>query len=401
MKYRDLHIQTQREAPNNARSEGHAFLVRAGYVTREGGILPLGETCISRLRKLAEKDPASFFSRLSLPILNTAEETVFPITTGPIEIIHCPACGYTARAELALFRKPILLNEAPLPLEKVSTPDCSTIESLARFLGIPAERTAKAMMFTRASDGRFVFVVLRGDMTLSEAKLTRAVGPVRLATSEEIEQAGATAGYASPVGLKGALIVADDLIPRCSNLVAGANEAGYHLLNTNHGRDYQAGQVADLARASEGDPCPNCDQPLSHINADVLKQGDELLAEGILLALAEVHHDPKGLTLPAGAAPFDVYLMHVPGKELDTRAKVAEIYDMLKAADIPVLFDDRDERAGVKFNDADLIGLPSRAVVGEKHLTSGMIELKPRTGSETQILPIANLIETLRNLTYL
>jgi len=397
MKFRELHIQTQREAPNNARTEGFAFLVRAGYMTREGSLLPLGEQSLNRLKKLAETDRASFFIRLSLPILKADREIFFSISTGSIQVIHCASCGYTARRELAAFRKPVPVTEEPRPLEKVSTPDCNTIESLANFLGISKEKTAKAMLFTRAADGKFVFVVMRGDMTLSEAKLANAIGEVRLATLEEIDNSGAVAGYASPVGLKAALIVADDLIPRSTNLVAGANETGYHLLNTNYGRDYQADLLADLALAGEGDACPNCGEPLTLLNTDELETQAGIQFEKVLRALAEVHHDEKGLTLPSPAAPFEVYLMHVPGKELDTRAKAAQIHGILEEAGVSVLFDDRDERAGVKFNDADLIGCPLRVTAGEKNLVNGMMELKPRTSKETQLLPVNELIEVIKN----
>jgi prolyl-tRNA synthetase len=179
------------------------------------------------------------------------------------------------------------------------------------------------------------------------------------------------AGYASPIGLKEALIVVDDLIPPSQNLVAGANEAGYHLRNTNYGRDYSAEIVEDLVQAKAGDPCPHCTNQLLVMAAVSLATRKTYDVENILLALAETHHDPKGLTLPHPAAPFDVYLMHVPGKELDTRAKAEEVSNILQSAGISVLFDDRDERAGVKFNDADLIGCPIRVTIGEKGLKEG------------------------------
>ena len=180
------------------------------------------------------------------------------MSTGDIEIIHCESCKYTERIELAKFKKTALAGEEQLPIEKVLTPDCSTIETLANFLNLPKEKTAKALMYTRTADNQFVFVVVRGDMNLSEAKLRNVIGEFHLATPEEIIQAGATAGYASPVGLMGALIVVDDLIPQSSNLAAGANEAGYHLLNTNCGRDYSPEIIADLVQAKSGDPCEQC-----------------------------------------------------------------------------------------------------------------------------------------------
>src|SRR5215208_6522438 len=231
MKYRDLHIQTQREAPNNARTEGFSLLVRAGYLTREHVPTQLGEHTLNHLRSLA--DNPSFLETLALPTIGSDTETFFPISSGPIEVAHCPACKYTERIELARFAKSPLPQEEELPLEKVWTPDCHTIEALATFLNVPKEKTAKALMYTRMTDNKFVFVVVRGDMQLSQAKLKLHVGDIRPARAEEIERTAAAPGYASPVGLKDALIVVDDFIPQSQNLVAGANESEHHLKNTN------------------------------------------------------------------------------------------------------------------------------------------------------------------------
>jgi prolyl-tRNA synthetase len=388
MKYRDLNIQTQREAPNNARTEGFAFLVRAGYLTRENLPTQLGAHVLEHLRELS--NDAAFLARLALPTIGNDDGTFFPIASGSMEVVHCSECKYTERLELARFAKQSL-HESPLSMEKVLTPDCHTIEALANFLGVPKEKTAKALMYTRLTDNRFVFAVIRGDMQLSEAKLKQQVGEVRPATTEEIEASGAAAGYASPIGLKEALIVVDDLIPQSPNLVAGANETGYHLKNTNYGRDYSAEIVADLVQAVAGDACLNCGSPLSVSSAIELATRSTYNFENILLALAEAHHDPRGLTLPHPAAPFDVYLMHVPGKELDTRAQAEEIYGSLQSAGVSVLFDDRDERAGVKFNDADLIGCPIRITAGEKALKEGMVELKPRKEKDNRLIRLASL----------
>ena len=389
MKYRDLNIQTQREAPNNARTEGFAFLVRAGYLTRENIPTHVGEHARNHLHDLSTD--SSFFSLLSLQTIGNDNAAFFPIVSGPIEVAHCAACKYTERLELAHFKKTALLQEDQLPLEKVLTPDCHTIEALANFLGVPKEKTAKALMYTRLRDNQFIFVVVRGDMQLSEAKLKQQVGDIRAATTEEIEGSGAAAGYASPVGLKETLIVVDDLIPQSQNLVAGANETGYHLKNTNYGRDYTGDIIADVVQANAGDACINCDNPLSVISAMSLATRNGFDFANIMLALADEHHDPKGLTLPHPAAPFDVYLIHVPGKELDTRAKAEEIHNTLQSAGISVLFDDRDERAGVKFNDADLIGCPIRTTVGEKALKEGMVELKPRKEKDNRLISLTSL----------
>ena len=389
MKYHDLQIQTQREAPNNARTEGFSFLVRAGYLTRENIPTKLGEYAINHLRDVASN------AVQSLPTIGNDHETFFAIPTGDVELAHCPNCRYTERLELARYAKIVGADrDPPLPMEKIYTPDCNTIESLANFLNIPKEKTAKALMYMRVSDNKFIFVVVRGDMQASETKLKQYVGDVRAATFEEIENSGAVAGYASAIGLKDVLIVVDDLIPQSPNLVAGANEAGYHLLHTNYGRDYSAEIIADLIQAKAGDGCVMCGTPLSVLSA--IRLNDNF--ENILLALAETHHDAKGLTLPHPTAPFDVYLMYVPGRELDTRAKAYEIYAELKNAGISVLFDDRDERAGVKFNDADLIGCPIRVTVGERGLKEGMVELKPRKEKENRLVPIDEIFEKINTI---
>jgi prolyl-tRNA synthetase len=398
MRYHDLKIETLRQVPSNSRTEGFAFLVRAGYMTRAGDPTLLGEQALSRLEELA-KASSDLFVELGLPVFRSEEsEVYFLIPTGEVEILRCPACQYADRRETARFKKQALPTEAALPIEKVATPDCNTIESLAGFLGIPKEKTAKALMFTRPSDGKFIFVAVRGDMQLSEEKLKKVVGDVRAATAEEIARSGAVAGYASPIGLKNSLIVVDDLIPQSYNLVAGANESGYHLKNTNYGRDYKAKVAADIVIANAGYPCPNCGAGLIAEQAEVLFDRSGFWFEDILDALAEVHHDDKGLTLPASAAPFDVYLMQLPGKGTNTRASAEELYTVLQFSNITVLFDDRAERAGVKFNDADLIGCPIRLTVGEKNLKEGMVELKLRNGTENQLVPPGDIAHTIRSL---
>jgi prolyl-tRNA synthetase len=398
MKYQNLQIQTQREFPNNARTPGFGWLVRAGYLTRENEVLPLGKQVIAKLEKLSKEIP--FFFLIELPFIDNANETFFKTPTGSEEVFYCKNCGYLARKEIAKVRKTPYSEENQLPAIKIETPETSTIESLANFLNIPKEKTAKALMYTRISDNQFVFVVVRGDMQLSEAKLKSLAGDVHAATAEEIFKSGAVAGYASPVGLnaKRALIIVDDLIPQSPNLAAGANEAGFHLLNTNCGRDYIPAIIEDVTLAKEGDPCFMCGKALAIHRAEILVDKDEFYFENILLALAETHHDDKGLTFPKSAVPFDVYLMHIAGKQLDTRKKAEEIYNNLQTAGVSVLFDDRDERAGVKFNDADLIGCPIRVTVGEKALQNGMVELKLRKEKENQAILLEDLIPHLNKV---
>ena len=394
MKYTELKIQTQRDAPNNARTEGFAFLVRAGYITRENELLPLGQAAVTRLQKLSSNP--DFLTALEIPHHKNEDSSVFfLLSSGNNQIAHCKSGDYTEHLEMAAFQKVPFSQEEPLPLEKVSTPDCNTIEALANLLDIPKEKTAKALMYTRVADGNFLFIVVRGDMQMSEAKLRKLFDDVRPATADEIANSGAVAGYASPIGLKDGVIVLDNLIPYSINLAAGANEVGYHYTNTNFGRDYMAEIIQDLVLVREGDPCIKCGEPLSLVNSIILSEKEEFDFKNILLAIAEIHHNDKGLTIPLSAAPFDVYLMHVPGKTMDTRAKAEEIYNQLQSADISVLFDDRNERAGVKFNDADLIGCPIRITVGEKALQNGMVELKNRKSDTGKTLSLEEILSVV------
>jgi prolyl-tRNA synthetase len=193
-----------------------------------------------------------------------------------------------------------------------------------------------------------------------------------------------------------AKIIVDDLVPQSANLVAGANEVGYHLLNTNYGRDYVAETVADLTQAAPGDPCVRCASALSATRGWILASEAGFDPEKILLALAESHHDDKGLSLPTPVAPFDIYLMHVPGKTMDTLPAAEDLYAKLQAAGISVLFDDRNDRAGVKFNDADLVGCPIRITVGERGLQNGMVEVKRRSGGEVEQVALGVVAETVK-----
>lgn len=395
-------IQTLREAPSNARTEGFAWLVRAGYLTRESEVTALGQRVISRLQErfAAGEEPAGLFRRLELPVIETEHgDFFFAIPTGREKVMQCPGCGYAARQDLARFAKEPPPGEEPLLLEKVYTPDCHTIEALAGFLNIPTRKTAKAILLTRKSDGKFIFVVVRGDMQLSEAKLAWHIGEFRAANYEEITAACASAGFASPVGLSDSLIVVDDLIPKSPNLVAGANEEGYHLLNVNYGRDYIAGTIADLVEAGPGDPCPNCGGELELFKADLIAgtRDGGLVVQPVemLQALAETHHDVNGLTLPAAAAPYDAYLLAIPGKSLDTLPAAQDMYEKLQAAGFSVLYDDREARAGVKFNDADLVGLPVRITVGERALQAGKVEVKPRTAKDLELVDKDEVLDYL------
>ncbi len=354
-----------------------------------------------------------------------AHHWLFP-WDGDQAYVCCAGCGYAAAQEVARIAKPRPEPEPPMPMVDVATPDCKTIAELAAFLGIPESRTAKAVFlmagFPEGPD-RFVFAVVRGDTALNETKLKKALGAVTLgfATEAEIRLAGAEPGYGSPVGLQDVTVAVDELAALSPNLVAGANRPGYHTRNVNLGRDYRATLVADIALAGAGSGCPVCGQPLAlahGVELASLRQWDERLSraaeatfldrEGrgqplllgsyrlhldrLLAATVEQHRDAQGLRWPPAIAPFAVYLMTVGKATPEVTAATEQLYQELEASSVAVLYDDRDERAGVKFNDADLIGIPWRIAVGERGLKAGTVEVKRRGGDAVAAVAVAEVV---------
>lgn len=354
-----------------------------------------------------------------------AHEFMYLTPIGEDTLIICDECGYTANRQIAIFKKPVPAEEKPKPIEKIATPEMTTIEELAKFLGVPASKTAKAVFrIATVSEERedvekFVFAVVRGDMDVNETKLTNALQAksLRPAQEDEIRAVGAIPGYASPIGIKKAIVIVDDLVPDSANLVAGANEEGYHMLNVNYGRDYQADVVEDIAVAEDGYACPDCGAAMRSSKGvevgNIFKLGarysesmgctfsdkdgqDKPVIMGsygigvgrLLACVAEEYHDEQGLAWPITVAPYHVYLVALQGGE----EAAEQLYVDLQSANIEVLYDDRDERAGVKFNDADLIGIPIRLTVSKRSLKAGGIELKLRPSSERSVIPQDEII---------
>ncbi len=372
----------------------------------------------------------NIFHRCGLPVVavrsdvgmmggKTAHEFMYLTPIGEDTILICDECGYTANRQIARFQKPTPVEEKPRPIEKVATPGVTTIEGLAKFLDIPTSRTAKAVFriatITEEQEDveKFVFAVVRGDMDVNETKLANIVKAksLRPAEEEEIRATGASPGYASPIGIEGAIVVVDDLIPQSPNLVAGANDEGYHLLNVNYGRDYQANIVADIAAAEDGYACPECGAAMHASRGvevgNIFKLGtryseamgctfsdrdgrDKPVVMGsygigvgrLLASVAEEYHDEYGLIWPITVAPYHVHIVALQGGE----ETAGHLYTDLQAAQVEVLYDDRDERAGVKFNDADLIGIPIRLTVSKRSLDKGGVELKLRHSPERTII---------------
>ncbi len=388
----------------------------------------------------------NIFHRFGLPVIavrsdvgmmggKLAHEYMYLTPIGEDTLLLCDACGYAANRQIARFKKAAAAPETPQPAQKVATPDSKTIEDLANLLSVPKAKTAKAVFQMAAIPQgkelveRFVFAVVRGDMEVNETKLANAIGAqeLRPATEAEIIAVGAVPGYASPVGLKGALVVVDDAIPASPNLVAGANEDGYHLLNVNYGRDYSADIVTDIAAAQDGDGCPNCGGALHSVRgvevgnifklgtrySDAMgcmyldKDGQEkpviMGSYGIgsgrsLACVAEDHHDEMGLIWPITVAPYHVHLVTLGGREgSEVQVAADQLYQELWAAGVEVLYDDRDESPGVKFNDADLIGLPIRLTVSERALKQDSVEFKRRDSQEKALIPRWEIIARVKD----
>jgi prolyl-tRNA synthetase len=354
-------------------------------------------------------------------VLNPAGEDV---------LVLCESCGYAANRQVAHIELPPPPAEEPGPLEEVATPGTTTIASLAGFLGVPATRTAKAGFFV-TGDGRLVTTVIRGDLEVNETKLANAVGAstgLRPATVEEIRAAGMEPGYGSPVGAHDTVIVVDELVTRSPNLVAGANREGFHYRNANAGRDYTADVVADISNAQEGDPCPTCGKPVILRNGievgNIFKLGTKFtdaagatyLGEdgrehpivmgsyGIgvgrnVACVVEDHHDEKGIVWPEEVAPFAAHLVAI-GANRDPQ--VAEVAERLHAAGEAagywrnILYDDRDESPGVKFTDAELLGMPWILTVSPRSLAAGGVEVTNRATGERSSRSIEDVEALIR-----
>ncbi len=362
-----------------------------------------------------------------------AHEYMYLTPIGEDSLLFCDACGYSANRQVAAMRKPLPEPEEALPLEQVATPGTTSIEELAAFLNIPAAKTAKAVFFmgvfpteNGAREG-LIFTVVRGDMEVNETKVANMAkaAELRPATDEEIRASGAVPGYASPVGLKGVKVIVDDLVAQSPNLVAGANLVGYHLRNVNYLRDYSADLVADIAAVRDGDTCPQCGAPMrlargvevgnifklgtrysDALHCTFLDENGSCLAVimgsygigvGRLLAcVAEEHHDERGLMWPAAIAPYPVHMVVLPGRQVDTAVIAASVEAALIAAGLEPVVDDREESAGVKFNDADLIGLPVRLTVSERAFKQGGVEFKLRSSTESRVIPLEQIVAEVR-----
>lgn len=338
---------------------------------------------------------------------------------GESEIAYCEKCSMAATTEKAECVDAPAEDEAMLPLEEVNTPGTKTIEEVANFLGMDQSRTIKALLFvTYDEEGKengYVAAFVRGDRELNMVKLINALNipehSIEFADEAKMSQAtGCVGGFTGPIGLHDCKIVVDSELVGLKNLCAGANKEDYHVKNVNYGRDYEGDIVTDLKLLKEGDPCPVCGAPVKHARGievgQVFKLGtkysesmgatykdenqkDQFIVMGCygigvtrtLSAVVEQHHDENGIIWPMSVAPYHVIVTLVKPEDEEQAAVAEKIYNDLIKAGVEVLLDDRKERPGVKFKDADLLGIPVRITVG-KRAGEGIVEYKLRREEE-------------------
>ncbi len=344
--------------------------------------------------------------------------------SGEDAIAFCADCQYAANLEKAEIAKPAErgVKNPPLPMEEVRTPGVKTIEEVSAFLGVKPEEVVKTLIFT--ADGVPVAVLIRGDQEVNEAKVKNHLGCdlLELASDDMIIAAtGSPRGFAGAVGIK-ARIIADYSLVGIANCVMGANREDYHLRNVNPGRDFPIGEYADLRVIRESDPCPRCGRSIRIARGievgHVFKLGtkyskamkaifldrngrEQLMIMGCygigigrtVAAAIEQNHDADGIVWPLPLAPFQVIVTPVNVNEKSLSETAESIYRILVEKGVDVILDDRDERAGVKFKDADLLGIPFRITVGPKKLAEGKVEIKSRRSGEVVTLPVDEVVK--------
>ncbi len=347
-----------------------------------------------------------------MSIADCGEDTLFLSPDG---------VSYKANREVAVSGLKFEKNAEALPLEKVHTPGAKTIEEVAAFLGVKAENTAKAVFYADP-EGNLVFAVVRGDFEVNESKLKKLLGISELvfANDEQIRKAGAVPGYASPLGMdpKKVKIVFDPSAAESPNLVVGANEADYHYRNFNYGRDLDGALVSDIVCVREGDPCPVTGLPLqlkrgievgnifqlgtkysapmncNYLDKDGKSQPMIMGCYGIgigrtMASVVEDSHDDYGPIWPISIAPYHVEICALTPDKGSVRDAAEQLYQKLQTESVEVLYDDRGEKAGSMFSDADLLGIPFRAVLSPKTLEKGCIEFKRRSSRDAELIPLA------------
>ncbi|MBC8231841.1 proline--tRNA ligase [bacterium] len=337
-------------------------------------------------------------------------------------------CDYKANAEIAVAKKQIFDHGEPHEIEEVATPGQKTIAEVANYLSVKESQTLKVVFYSTGDE--IIFVGIRGDLEVNENKLMNILQTPNLwiATDEELQKYNIVAGYASPIGISGIKIILDDSVPKATNLVAGANKEDYHLKNVNYPRDFPNQDpppiVTDIAMTADGDECIHCGGRLKAVRGievgNIFKLGTKYssamgatyldqsgreqpivmgcygIGMGRLMAsVVEDSHDEDGIIWPLSVAPYQIYLMNI-GRGKDVIEQAEKLYAQLQEQSYEVLFDDREESPGVKFKDADLLGIPIRVAVSSRTLREDAVEVKLRKEKEKQIVKLDDFNQALK-----
>lgn len=350
--------------------------------------------------------------------------------SGEAEIVFCTSCDYAANVEKAELFPLEAEEEAMLTKEEVVTPDCKTIADVCAYLKLPVDHSVKAVAYN--SEKGLILCFVRGDHEVNEIKVINTCGVIDLemATEEQLAAAGTVGGYMGPVGIdnKKVIVVVDATVMKMHNVCCGANKEGFHFINVNPDRDFTPTYVADIRLIQEGDPCPHCGGEVSKARGIEVGQVFKLFTKyssalkatyldengkeqpmvmgcygvGVsrtMAAAIEQNYDDNGIIWPIEIAPYHVLVVPVNTKDEASAAKAEEIYMQLKKVGLETVIDDRNERPGVKFKDADLIGYPLRVVVGLKTLTEGKLEVKIRKTGEIRYLPLdGDYVQDIKNI---
>ena len=344
---------------------------------------------------------------------------------GEDEIVFCSGCDYAANIEKATSVNHEASTEEMKEMGEIETPNVHTIEELQDFFKMDAGQFAKTLIYY--ADGKTVAVVVRGDRDVNETKVANAIGGAvefELASEDTIKAVtGAEVGFAGPIGIKTDYLFIDQEVVDQRNVIVGANKTGYHIQNANFGRDFE-GQIGDFRNVQEGDKCPKCGQPLEimrgvevgHIfklgtkysesmGATFLDQNGKsqpiimgcygIGVERTVAAVIEQHHDENGIIWPLAIAPYHVVVVPVNVKKEEHLENAEKIYKELEAAGVEVLLDDRNERAGFKFKDSDLLGIPMRITVG-KDIVDGKVEFKLRKEADKEIISVDEVLDRVK-----
>jgi prolyl-tRNA synthetase len=433
--YRDLPLllyQVQTKFRDEARPRGGILRARE-FMMMDAYSFDTEEARLDEVYHEVINAYKQIFQRLELPVVTVeadsgaiggkeSHEFIALNQSGEDRIIYCEGCGYAANEEKAEGVKSDLPAEPLYELEELATPDMRTIDEISSFLQVPPEKTLKALFYS--TEKEIVFAIIRGDLRVNEVKLRHVLGSYRLqlATDEEVRNVGLIPGFASPVGLSEIKIVADDSITKGQNFIAGANKPDFHLKNVNYPRDFRVDLISDIALASAGQGCPCCGKKLNSqqgielghvfklgtifsesLSASFLdSQGKQrailmgcygLGVDRMVAAVIEQNHDGKGIIWPHSISPYQVYLCALGMDNPEVRKESEGLYSDLLRKGAEVLFDDRLEPPGVKFNDADLLGIPLRVTVSPRTLKTKSAEIKRRTSKDSLLVLLPRVAE--------